>query len=1069
MKKMLLVGLLCFAAPLVIWAQQRQALFLTAGTPTSGDVAVQNRLVQLGFTVTRVTDTASQSSDANGKQLIVVSSSVGSGNISTKFTASPVPLIDGEQAIYDDLGIDANNVGGATVPGQTQINIVDCTHPLAAGLQNGLVTVLTAAGPIVELGGAGTPVASAQIVAQATDGRASVFGIEAGAPLNPVRIANAPARRVGIFWEATTFMTPDGLKLFDAAVAWATGAPVPSDTPIAITSSPSNTTVDEGAPASFTVGFSGAGPYSIQWLRSDGAGGFTNIPEATCPTYRVAQTVPADNGAMFYAVVNNSFSSATSAVATLTVIMDNDGPVLVSASSVHSLDVGLCFNEALDPPSAANAVNYTVNGGAVPVASATLRYDAKTVQLVLGSAITGDFTVEVNNVLDRTGRNAIAPRSKASGSVAGLDPTDIGAAGDPVTAGSTFSCRQDEFEIIAGGSDIWGNGDHGHFAYVNVIGDFDKRVLVARVENTDPSAKAGLMVREGISLDSRDLHAIVMPEPPARNIYETGTRSATGGGTAGWGVAGGGNGNLPANHPNSWMRLRRSGDKFRAYVSSNGVDWMKNGESIQSYSDGVVVGLAATAHNNDGRVNHALFRNFSDTASAYPGASVTITRNPSDVSIEENHPAGFSAAATVSGAPVSELEFQWQRDDGAGGFTNIPAATASTFGPIVTLDDNGAQFRVVASIPGASAVSSVATLSVRRDITAPVIVSARRGCLNLSEILVVFNEQVQSGSAGDSFNYSVDNYAITISAVTVGPDGMSVLITTAEPLANGVFHIVTVTGVADVANNVMPESKTVVDLGESRVPVDGAVVIEAENYDGKLAQGGKDWVFSSSPAGIGTFSGPGYMQALPESGAAINEPAHLTQSPRLDYCINFPVGGICYVWLRGNDIVGGANSLHAGIDNTDSPDPNDNRIGNSGGATGWGDAVWKWTRDADLNTRVAFVTVPSAGLHSFSVWMREDSVIVDKILLTTDANFTFSPNTVLGPAESGRGSNMPPPPIVKIERSGSAATISWSTGSVGTLQEADQITGPWQPTSDAANPYPVTTSASNKFYRVVIP
>src|SRR5439155_11897680 len=119
--------------------------------------------------------------------------------------------------------------------------------------------------------------------------------------------------------------------------------------------------------------------------------------------------------------------------------------------------------------------------------------------------------------------------------------------------------------------------------------------------------------------------------------------------------------------------------------------------------------------------------------------------NPSDVSIEENHPAGFSAAATVSGAPVSELEFQWQRDDGAGGFTNIPAATASTFGPIVTLDDNGAQFRVVASIPGASAVSSVATLSVRRDITAPVIVSARRGCLNLSEILVVFNEQVQSG------------------------------------------------------------------------------------------------------------------------------------------------------------------------------------------------------------------------------------------------------------------------------------------------------------------------------------
>ena len=41
MKKMLLVGLFCFLAPLVIYAQQRQALFLTSATPTSGDVAVR--------------------------------------------------------------------------------------------------------------------------------------------------------------------------------------------------------------------------------------------------------------------------------------------------------------------------------------------------------------------------------------------------------------------------------------------------------------------------------------------------------------------------------------------------------------------------------------------------------------------------------------------------------------------------------------------------------------------------------------------------------------------------------------------------------------------------------------------------------------------------------------------------------------------------------------------------------------------------------------------------------------------------------------------------------------------
>src|SRR5262245_28296351 len=97
-----LIGLSTMAAP-------KQALFVTGATPSTTDLQISNRLELLGFTVTRIADTLSQTSDATGKDLVVISSTVGSGNVSTKFTAVPVPLIDWEWGVYDELGMDSNN------------------------------------------------------------------------------------------------------------------------------------------------------------------------------------------------------------------------------------------------------------------------------------------------------------------------------------------------------------------------------------------------------------------------------------------------------------------------------------------------------------------------------------------------------------------------------------------------------------------------------------------------------------------------------------------------------------------------------------------------------------------------------------------------------------------------------------------------------------------------------------------------------------------------------------------------------------------------------------------------
>ena len=101
--------------------------------------------------------------------------------------------------------------------------------------------------------------------------------------------------------------------------------------------------------------------------------------------------------------------------------------------------------------------------------------------------------------------------------------------------------------------------------------------------------------------------------------------------------------------------------------------------------------------------------------------------------------------------------------------------------------------------------------------------------------------------------------------------------------------------------------------------------------------------------------------------------------------------------------------------------------------------------------------------------MREDSVIVDKILLTTSTSFTFPDNTVIGPGECARGSANPPAPVVSVSRSGSDVSISWNTGAIGTLQEAATIGGAWQNAAGTGNPRVVQPGGATKFYRVAIP
>ncbi len=198
----------------------KTALFVVhnEGALNAGDTAVRNRLVGLNYTVTVKSASPSTASDATGKTLVLISSSVSSGDVAAKFKSVLVPVITWEYAIYDDLaltGTSATTDYGTAA--SSSLVISNAGHPLAGGL-SGTVAVFSAAASMPY----GAPSANAiSLAPQGTSNSKKVyFAYEKNAVIAGGFSVNA--RRVGLFWVDTATPTNDAWTLFEAAVNWAT-------------------------------------------------------------------------------------------------------------------------------------------------------------------------------------------------------------------------------------------------------------------------------------------------------------------------------------------------------------------------------------------------------------------------------------------------------------------------------------------------------------------------------------------------------------------------------------------------------------------------------------------------------------------------------------------------------------------------------------------------------------------------------------------------------------------------------------------------------------------------------
>jgi hypothetical protein len=195
-----------------------------------------------------------------------------------------------------------------------------------------------------------------------------------------------------------------------------------------------------------------------------------------------------------------------------------------------------------------------------------------------------------------------------------VDIGQVGAAGSTSAASGVYTIR-------ASGADIWGTQDEFRFFHAQLSGDGEVTARVDSLTATDSWTKAGVMIRETLSASSRYAYTLVS----AGNGVSFQHRLLPGA-YAVQPVAHDGVSRAPY-----WVRLRRAGNVFTAYVSPDGKSWRQQGSNVTiSMGATVYAGLAVTSH-RDGALATAVFSNVNVSAgSTTPPANrpPTITGTP---------------------------------------------------------------------------------------------------------------------------------------------------------------------------------------------------------------------------------------------------------------------------------------------------------------------------------------------------------------------------------------------------------------------------------------------------------
>jgi len=360
--------------------------------------------------------------------------------------------------------------------------------------------------------------------------------------------------------------------------------------------------------------------------------------------------------------------------------------------------------------------------------------------------------------------------------------------GDNNANGTADISNPDEILVTGGGSDIWGTADNFTFVYEPISGDFDKKVQIKSI--TQPSNRNGLMFRSSLDPGSQTAYNTTYGgQLPGNTLHGFHIRTVDNGGFY-WA-------NPPFNNwlsstkylpPNNYLRLKRQGNQFSAFLSADGLTWMSFGKgSIDIPTDGLI-GFATA--NGGGQALYSGYGNFT-----YPNPTVEIRVGPVAIDTVENLPAtftvvalGFSGNTQINSDDVS---YQWFVNNVA-----VPEANSATFKIAqLSLADDQSKIKVVVSIPGSSTTSSTVNLGVKLDNFGPTV--DRTGGF-IDSISIAFDGLMNQNTTDKAENYTLVGGGQVVAAALA--DDKKTVHLTVTGVAVGPYSI-KISGVKDVAGN----------------------------------------------------------------------------------------------------------------------------------------------------------------------------------------------------------------------------------------------------------------------------